>query len=459
MAKKNKKPSRQLQQVVHAMQPQEFNRLGEVGLGQVLDVGPGDLTEQVLLWEFEHDTFPLTTSRFNQLVNSERNVLGCSDTDTDDTDCTVRRSPYLNCGTGFNCPFLMTRLCVVAVADGEQFSVRGVYNPAQPGANSEIPQVPPYDLDSGDSVHSNGLWGLTPNLSGIVGSGGFGHATLGWGWPVLRFLEQWMMSTRLQVVVCNKLVVVDDLLATLGMCMMAPTYKGAGMAGLFTGPYIRCVNEAMADKDLGVFITVNVTDDEATTVCLPQPVATYMKGATEFPGVDQKGAYRFDPGLFLSPFMGASFNFVNSMDEDCICPLESTSTVTTQSPHPNYLQDVSNITASCGNDTFVPGGQMEIGVVVDGFEMSAMAVAAWIARMAEGYGTTAGIKPREARMLGQLQIIHEMQRDPKGYAYLRDVVEHARARSRDQNFPRARRESAGRIAGELAGFLEGNGPQ
>lgn len=458
MAKKNKKPSTRLQQVVYAMQPQEFNRIGEVGLGQVLELGAGDLTEQVLLWEFEHDTFPLTKSRFNQLVNSERSVLGCTDS-PDDDDCVVRRSPYLNCGTSFNCPFLMTKLCVVAVADGEQFSVRGAYSPTQPGANSEIPQFPPVDVDNAGAIHAEGAFGLIPNLAAAISAGGFGHATLGWGQPVLRFLEQWMMATRLQVVVCNKLVVVDDLLATLGMCMMAPTYQGAGTAGIFTGPYIRCVNEAMADKGLGVFLTVNVEDDNQTTVCLPQPVVYYMKGATQFQGVDAKGAYRFDPGLFLSPFMGATFNFVNNTDEDCICPLETIATVTTQSPHPNYLQDVSNITASCGNDTFVPGGQMEIGVVVDGYEMSAMAVAAWIAKMASGYTAVEGLKPREARMLGQIKVLHEMQRDPKGYAYLRDVVEAARGRASDLSFPRSRRESAGRIAGEVAGFLAGTGPQ
>lgn len=413
-------------------------------LGQALGVDCADLTDSVVFYDYRDDTFPLTETRFDSIWNSERDVLRCGATEDEDDseDCAVHRT-NISCGSTFPCPFLMTGFCMVAVAGSELFSYYGAYNPTAPDPNSEQPNIRAIDTAEA-APHAGGAFGLVPDLTNVVPPGNWSHTQVGVNWPVWHFLEQYMLSTRVDVKVCQKLQLVSELLSSIGMCLMNPGFEGAGTAGMPTGPWTRALNDRLQEMDGGVVLQVNTSEDEPTTTCYPPAIVYFMKGATKNPGAMGK-PYMLSQPAFFSALMNPTFSFVNTADDDCIKPIRALSTISQQSPQANYLGDVSNITNSCGTNTFMPYGRMSMGLLLFGYEMSPMAVAAWIASMCS-------VQSPQVAGIRELAGLPARDGLPSGKQWLREIYEEAEqkwGKITDENSLKRYRFQ------QLSGFLNG----
>lgn len=268
-------------------------------------------------------------------------------------------------GSGVNAPFLALGVGVVAMGEGEAFSV--------PGALISRPEAP----------------AATPCFDGCIPTGGLGadtearNATLWWGGPTWRFIEKMFQAYRLQVAINRRFLVVDESLFDVGMVPTPPEFVGAGDSLIPVHPSVRQTNDVMhANANGKIFIPQN----QAGTLCVGSPTANVTYGHPRIIGMANR-IYCFNKALPILPGMRFDTNFVrvendlavggflSSMNRDAVLDTEAA-----QTPDVDLLEGLASSCSGYSSSFTVPGGTVSFGLVFKGFELHPEACVDYVAR-------------------------------------------------------------------------------
>jgi hypothetical protein len=283
--------------------PHDFAMLGQgVGLGQLAQV-PTNLLPYLTFYE-ETLCLPVTDAQLDAFFSRFENGLFKFQPPTQDGVCNV--STNLSLLTTIS-PTIICGMCIVAVGEGQNFCQSGVLVPCPDGGTAVAPPA----------VMGSGCDG------GALASAGQVPAVMSWGGPTWQFIESFFRTYNLQVLINDECLVVDLPASDVGMCEIAPSFKGAGDSCIGTMPMIRETNQHARDNNIDCqFLPVNtlVTTDCAgvcASIDAPPPSAAVTWGHTMFTGRNPK-LFRFKNPLILVPAvtsLGVEFDLLGSNSE------------------------------------------------------------------------------------------------------------------------------------------------
>jgi hypothetical protein len=340
--------------------PQEMNAVAN--LGEVLGQGGSPAIGWAKIPTYYYDVsqyrFPMTAAEFTSTFGGTIPVFNNEQPQAGNQSNAAT-------GSGVNAPFLALGVGIVAIGEGEAFSVPGAMI-SRPAASQ-----------------------ATPCFDGCIGAGGMGadpaarNATLWWGGPTWRFIEKMFQAYRLRVAINRRFLVVDESLFDVGMTPTPPEFVGAGDSLIPAMPSIRQTNDVMSEKSIsGVFIPQN----QAGTLCVGSPTANVTYGHPRIIGLANR-IYCFNKALPILPGMRFDTNFVrvendlavggflSSMQRDAVLSTESATT-----PDALLTEDLSDGCAGYSSTFTIPGGTVSFGLVFKGFELQPDACVDYVAR-------------------------------------------------------------------------------
>jgi hypothetical protein len=280
-------------------------------------------------------------------------------------------------GTSVNEPFVACGIGVLAMGEGEAFSVPGVSLVTPAGgfpAGTETPAVPTREY----------LGCFYCGSASFTASPGTGqHAVLWWGAPTWRFIEKFFQAYRLQLAIARRFLLVDESLFDVGMSPVPPEFIGASESLYPTMPFIRAVNGVMQDKGIlqaflppNVFVTTSLTQNDSS---LPAPIVPVTYGHPRICGLANR-VYNFRQPIVFLPGMRFTIDFVQVVAESTFPELRNTVTANCLTLAENLTQfvDINDVPTSTGSTCTIPGGQISLGVVLKGLALQPQACAQYL---------------------------------------------------------------------------------
>jgi len=266
--------------------PHDFAMLGKgVTLGQLNQLQT-NLLPTIVNYE-ETLCLPVTDEQLDAFFNRFESNIFQFKPPTQDGTCAV--STNLALLTTIS-PTIICGMCIVAVGEGKNFCQSGVLVPCPDG---DVAAAPPAVLGSGCD-------------GGAIASPGQVPAVMNWGGPTWDFIEAFFRAYNVQVLINDECLLVDLPASDIGMCEIAPSFRGAGDSCNGTMGQIRETNQHARNNGLDCqFLPVNtlVTTDCAgvcASIDAPPPQAGVTFGHTMFTGRAPK-LFRFKTPLILVP--------------------------------------------------------------------------------------------------------------------------------------------------------------
>jgi len=283
--------------------PHDFAMLGQgVGLGQLNQVA-SNLLPSLVFYE-ETLCLPVTDAQLDSFFSRFETGLFKFNPPTQDGVCNV--STNLSLLTTIS-PTIICGMCIVAVGEGQNFCQSGVLVDCPDGGTAVAPPA----------VMGSGCDG------GALASPGQVPAVMSWGGPTWEFIEAFFRTYNLQILINDECLVVDLPASDIGMCEIAPSFRGAGDSCIGTMPKIRETNQHARDNGLDCqFLPVNtLLTTDCNGVCAsidaPPPSAAVTWGHTMFSGRQPK-LFRFKNPLILVPAvtsLGVEFDLLGTNSE------------------------------------------------------------------------------------------------------------------------------------------------
>lgn len=329
--------------------PLEYNRFyGNIGQAQQTPLAK----LRTYYYHVQQLAFPLTPTEFDAKFTSAiplfvQDVAPCPGTQTNATFA-----------AGTNEPFCVLAVGVVAIGKGFAF--------AMPGR----------------MVVKDAATECVPVVEGCA-SGTGRDAVLDYGGTGWRFIEAFFNAYRLQMAVWRRYLVLDEALFDIGMVPDAPEHCGTGHALISAMPYIREVNNVLADKLCNRrFLPQN----HAGTECIGAPTAEVIYGHTCIRGVGNSIFCLNQPICYL-PGMRFDVAFQRVENDCCFLPeMRRSSVLDCATP---TLPDAGYNDTFCSSSGFpsvytVPGGCVSIGVVLSGYALTPAACLDYLLNLVPG---------------------------------------------------------------------------
>lgn len=274
------------------------------------------------------------------------------------------RQTNIATGGGVNEAFVACAAGIIAMGEGEAFSIHGASLTA-PAAQADTPAIPLGPAAVGGECYCGSV-----NLNGISPADPAARlATFWWGAPTWRFIEKFFQAYRLQVILNARFQVVDESLFDVGMTPVPPEFVGASDSRIPSMPFIRATNDVMAEKALGTrFAPANIiTDPDDTSACVPPPLAEVTYGHPRIIGLANR-LYCFNQPLLFLPGMRFEVDFYNNDDVEVFKALQNSIQANCTTADENWTETV-DANGACGINCTIPGGQISLGVVFKGFAL------------------------------------------------------------------------------------------
>jgi hypothetical protein len=207
-----------------------------------------------------------------------------------------------------------------------------------------------------------------PVVEGCPGEGER-DAVLDYGGAHWRFAESFAKAYRLQMAACRRFLFLDESIEDIGI-MSAAEYTGAGHALINTSPFIREVNDVLAEKECAQrFLPYS----HSGTECLGAPTAEVMYGHNSIRGAGNSRVFLLNQPVVYTPNMRFDVQF-NRVENDCcfLDDMRRASVLDCGSPTlPDALYSDSYCSASGFPGIYnVPGGCFSFGIVLLGYAMT-----------------------------------------------------------------------------------------
>lgn len=363
--------------------------------------------------DVQQDRFPLTIAEFNGRYSGTMRVF-------DSTQPRPGNQTNSTSANGVNEPFCAVGVGVVAIGEGEAFSVPGalITRPAAPAT------TPCFD----GCIPSEGI--------SVAGGGSLDtaarNAVLWWGGPTWRFIEKMFQAYRLQVAVNKRFLMVDESLFDVGMVPVPPEFVGAGDSLIPVNPSVRQTNDVMHEKNIA---SIFIPQNQAGTLCVGAPTANVTYGHPRIIGMANR-IFCFNKPLCICPGMRWDTQFVriendlavggylSSMQRDSVLAPDAAVT-----PDVDLLEGLTNTCSGFSSSFTVPGGTVSIGLVFKGFALQPSAVIDYVSqycmpgsvesRMLQGNPYLSGLIAQDlqrANLAGVAGVAEAMQRIPENIA-------------------------------------------
>jgi hypothetical protein len=358
------------------------------GLGAIMSEGWARLP--TYYYDMLQHRFPLTQEEFDSSFGGSQRIFSLGDSDPGhQTNAAV--------GSGVNEIFLAMGAGIVAIGEGEAFALQGVAT-NRPSAASATPQVIKFcNAETGGCET-----GLTSSDSS------YEQAVLYYGGPTQRFIEKFFQAFRLQILVNRRFLLVDESLFDVGMVPAPPEFGGASSSELSAMPFIREVNDVMADKDIDrMFLPMNLVnaglDTPVSQVAAP-PMAGVTYGHNRIIGLSNR-LYCFTQPIMFLPGMSFDVEFVPV--ENDISFKAAMQAISVLDPDNATVADAKlteSIAAAAA--TFksgvmtIPGGTLSLGLVFKGFALQPAACLQYLAEVMTGGSALAGVYAGSPHLAG-----------------------------------------------------------
>jgi hypothetical protein len=342
----------------------DFGALGDYG--DLAKIPDGEIP--TYYYDFLRTNLPMTEEEYEAAFAPTVSLFSESPADPN-------RQTNTATGTSVNEPFVACGLGVVAMGEGEAFSVPGVTFtvPATglaPGSNS--PFVP-----TTTDLLGTCYCGTASLVAGIAQQ----HAVFWWGAPTWRFIEKFFQAYRLQLAIGRRFLLVDEALFDVGMSPVPPEFIGASDSRYPTMPFIRAVNGVMLSKGIPqLFSPPTVIDDGAIeSVLAPAPTVPVTYGHPRIIGLSNR-IYSFRNPLAFLPGMRFTIDFVQVVPETTFPELRNTVTANCSTIAENVVNtiNVQDVLLPFGASCTIPGGQISLGVVMKGLSLQPQACAQYL---------------------------------------------------------------------------------
>ena len=361
--------------------PRQFASLGQIG--QLANTGWSKIP--TYYYDVTQQHFPLTSDEFDngfggtvQVFNEQQNTPG--------------RQSNAETGSGVNEPFLALGVGVVAIAENFSFTLPGALADINRSASpSCIPQI---DGCEGDEANTSR------------------NATLYWGGPGWNFINAFFQRFRLQMAVNRRFLLVDESLFDVGMVPTPSEFVGASSSLIPGMPYVRWVNDVLADKT-ELSGKVFLPQDIAGTVCVGAPTAAVTYGHPRIIGLSNR-IYCFNQPIPIMPGMRFDVNFVPVLNDNSFLPAMRRESVLDPAnptkPDAAYTTDTICSTGITGSAYNVPGGTISIGLVFKGYALQPRACVEYVTEyMVAGSALASMVMGLSAAHLGGLMNLPEIQ--------------------------------------------------
>jgi hypothetical protein len=282
-------------------------------------------------YDVHQSHFPLTEAEFSGFTG----ILKIFDEETD----TLGHQTNAATGSGVNEPFLAYGIGVVAIGEGLSFTSTG-------------------------ALVAEGVERATPCFDGCAVDGTPStQATMWWGGAVWDFIENFFQAYRLQMVVNNRWLVLDESLFDVGMTPTPPEFVGASSSTVPAMPFIQETNQIMQDKNMGFqFVPQN---SATSSICVPPPTSGVTYGHPRIIGLSNR-LFCFNQPIPFIPGMRFDTKFVpvegGGYFRDA---MKRSSVFDSTKDSPSTLFSTPNECGTLGVVN-IPGGKVSIGLVLKG---------------------------------------------------------------------------------------------
>ena len=368
---------------------QDFGKLGSIGMLEHVSWAK----IPTYYYDFRRFDLPLTEAEVNREFGRNIRIF-----DNQGVDPGGARQTNAAVGTGVNEAFVALGAGIVAMGEGEGFSIHGAVVPT-PEAPQNTPVLVPNTVSLAAECYCGSVdLRAQPETTRL--------ATLWWGAPTWRFIEKFFQAYRLQVIINARFQIVDESLFDVGMTPVPPEFVGASDSMIPSMPFINAVNGVMLDKDVGQqflpanTITIiegdNVPMDVATSECVPPPLAGVTYGHPRIIGLANR-IYCFNQPILFIPGMRFEVDFFNVEDISIYTALRNSITFNCSTAGDRFLATGEDFrdpaapgapslevapgatTPNCGINCTVPGGSVSLGVVFKGFALWPQAAVEYLA--------------------------------------------------------------------------------
>jgi hypothetical protein len=351
MAKNQRKALRTL--------PHDFAMLGQSVTVDNLSQIPLNLFPSLVVWE-ETLCLPVTDAQLDAFFGRLENGLFKINLGGDDCPGITTNAALLTTIA----PTIICGMCIVAVGEGLNFCQSGVLVECPDGPPVATPPVMGAGCD-GQAIPQGDQLGAIMQYGGVT-------------W---QFIEAFFRAYSIQILLNDECLLVDLPVNEIGMCEIAPSFKGAGDSCVSTMPFIRETNQHARSNGLDCqFLPVNTIltagpDGVPTSICAPPPSAAATWGHTMFQGRHPR-MFRFPKPLILVPAVanlgiefsawGSNEAFKNQM-RAAVVPGTKALGATECGPIGPSACFTNDPCAGAGH---WPGGKVTIGVRLMGFRVS-----------------------------------------------------------------------------------------
>lgn len=196
-------------------------------------------------------------------------------------------------------------------------------------------------------------------------------AVLDYGAAHWRFIESFSSAYRLQMAVMRRFLVVDEAISDVGI-VPAAEHQGTGHALINTAPFVREVNDVLAEKDCAQrFLPYS----HSGTECIGAPTAEVIYGHNAIRGVGNR-IFCLNQPIVYTPNTRFDVQFTR-VENDC-CFLDDMRRASVLDcgsptlPDANYADEYCNASGFPGIYN-VPGGCLSFGIVLTGYALTAEA--------------------------------------------------------------------------------------
>lgn len=318
--------------------PVDFNQLGR--FGEAVDGSWAKLP--TYYYDLQRTQAPLNPDSFDEQYGSTVALFA------DGSQSNARQT---NAATGRTVTemFCAVGASIVAVGEGEAFSVPGAVVPLPANNDTDIPAI-----------------------NSCVGSGApeedHDNAVFQFGSPIWTAIEKMFLGYRF-IMQSSRFILVDELLMDIGMSPAPPEFIGSGDMLVSGMPAVRDANQVLIDSQQAIqFIPQNVqTVEDDSLGCVGAPLVPAMKGHPRIVGMSKR-VFCFNHPICFFPGMTFQASFVQT-DATLIQQARNSLSVRNDTPGPRYSNTIAGGGGLRGNVVTVPGGTLHMGLILKGFAL------------------------------------------------------------------------------------------
>lgn len=332
--------------------PHEFQRANT--LGDALSGGWAKIP--AYYYDVTQFQYPLTTAEFND--NFGDGTIKVFDLTG---GAGAGRQTNAATGAGVNEPFIALGAGIVAIGQGESFTI--------PGAAITRPAA-------GTSTATPCFAGCVP----LTGDAAARNATLWWGGATWEFIENFFQAYRLNIAINKRFLLVDEALFDVGMVPTPPEFVGASDSLIPAMPFIRATNDILAAKGVGkIFLPQNV----AGSACIGSPTAGVTYGHPRIIGLSNR-IYCFNQPIPFFPGMTFDTSFVPVENDVAFVPgMQRASTLSAELgatvPDAQLTETLAAGCSGFSSSFTIPGGTVSLGLVLKGYALQPSACVDYLA--------------------------------------------------------------------------------